>query len=232
MNMYLTKLWRHCRFDHWTPENVMLEDVIGRWCDWRISGLGRRSHFNAHRATASPPSDDTIDRMHDRTMLLESATHMLSCQPMFFASSNLTAQRLVEQTEAHVLVGLLLLLFLLLGLWSLLGGTGSGSSTASSWSSGTTRWDGCELGSTLGDQLSYAVSKRAHPLAESACGAWGRTSLMSLPSSSLMSWLRRSSSASMPTAERTSLTSAADGEALPPRPRRRYAAKCFILAGV
>ena len=55
------------------------------------------------------------------------------------------------------------------------------------------------------------------------------TSLMSLPSSSLISAVRRSSSASMPTEERTSLMSLAEGEVLPARPRRRYAAKCFIL---
>jgi len=41
--------------------------------------------------------------------------------------------------------------------------------------------------------------------------------------------LRRSSSASMPTAPRTSLMSEADGEVLPARPRRRNAAMCFIL---
>jgi len=49
-------------------------------------------------------------------------------------------ERLVEETESHVVVGLLLLL-LLGGLWGgLLGGTTSGSSTTSSWggSGGTT----------------------------------------------------------------------------------------------
>lgn len=44
-----------------------------------------------------------------------------------------------------------------------------------------------------------------------------------------MSWERRSESASMPTDSRTALTSAADGEVLPPTVRRRYAARCFIL---
>lgn len=57
------------------------------------------------------------------------------------------------------------------------------------------------------------------------------TSLISLPSSSEMSLSRRSSSASMPTDSRTLFTSAADGEVFPPSPRRRYAARCFILDG-
>lgn len=55
------------------------------------------------------------------------------------------------------------------------------------------------------------------------------TSLMSLPSSSERSFSRRSSSASIPTESRTDLMSSAEGEELPPRPRRRYAARCFIL---
>jgi hypothetical protein len=74
-----------------------------------------------------------------------------------------------------------------------------------------------------------------------------RTSLMSLPLSSEMSLSRRSLSASMPTDSRTScygvsrdrtefanmltLMSLAEGEVLPPRPRSRYAARCFILMG-
>lgn len=81
----------------------------------------------------------------------------LSCRPIFFLSSILTAIRLVEETEAHVLVGLLLLLFLGLLLWSFLCGTTGGGGT-SSWGSSTARWDGCELGSALGDQLSCVVS--------------------------------------------------------------------------
>ena len=60
--------------------------------------------------------------------------------------------RLVEQTEAHVLVRLLLLLLLLLGLGSLGGGTAGGGGTASSGTS-TGAGDGSELGGTLGDQL-------------------------------------------------------------------------------
>ena len=78
----------------------------------------------------------------------------LAFQPKFLTSSILAATRLVEQTEAHVLVGLLLLLFLSLLLWCLLGSTtGSGSSATSSWGGGTARWDGGELGRALGDQL-------------------------------------------------------------------------------
>lgn len=63
--------------------------------------------------------------------------------------------RLVEETEAHVLVGLLLLLLLGL-LLGLLGRTTSSGSTASSRGSGTTGAtgrDGGELRSTVGDEL-------------------------------------------------------------------------------
>ena len=57
---------------------------------------------------------------------------------------------LVEETEAHVLIGLLLLLLLLL-----LSGGGSGVTTSSGGgsSTSTTGGNGGELGSTLGDQL-------------------------------------------------------------------------------
>lgn len=47
------------------------------------------------------------------------------------------------------------------------------------------------------------------------------TLLMSLPARSAMSFSRRSSSASTPPAERTDLTSAAEGASLPARVRRR-----------
>jgi hypothetical protein len=63
--------------------------------------------------------------------------------------------RLVEEPEAHVVVGLLLLL-LFGGLWS---GLSSGTTTrSSSWgttsgSTSTTRWHGGELLRTLGDEL-------------------------------------------------------------------------------
>lgn len=61
------------------------------------------------------------------------------------------ARRLVEETEAHVLIGLLLLLSLLLG-----GGSG-GVTTSGGGSSGggstTTGGNGGELGGTLGDEL-------------------------------------------------------------------------------
>jgi len=48
-----------------------------------------------------------------------------------------------------------------------------------------------------------------------------RTSLISLPFNSSRSLDRRSSSASIPTEERTSLISDSEGELLPARPRRR-----------
>lgn len=47
-----------------------------------------------------------------------------------------------------------------------------------------------------------------------------------------MSFSSLSSSASIPTEERTSLMSEADGLVLPARLRRRYAARCFILIDV
>lgn len=135
--------------------------------------------------------------------------------------------RLVEETEAHVVVRLLLLLSLLLSR-SLLSGsstTRSGSTTRSSGTTSTTRRNRSKLLATLSDELKralvlWSIASPAFPI---------YTSLMSLPSSSEMSLSRRSWSASIPTDSRTALTSSADGEALPPRPRRRYAARCFIL---
>ena len=47
--------------------------------------------------------------------------------------------------------------------------------------------------------------------------------------SSEINFERRSSSASIPTDSRTFLMSFSEGEELPPRARRRYAARCFIL---
>jgi hypothetical protein len=68
-------------------------------------------------------------------------------------SSFLRFQRgrhLVEETEAHVLIGLLLLLLLLLSGGSLSGTTGSGSGGSGT---STTGGNGGELGGTLSDQL-------------------------------------------------------------------------------
>lgn len=66
------------------------------------------------------------------------------------------ATRLVEETEAHVLVGFFLLLFLLSRLLFLgSSGTASGSTT-SSWSSGTattTAGDRGEFGRAFGNEL-------------------------------------------------------------------------------
>jgi hypothetical protein len=64
---------------------------------------------------------------------------------------SLGRDRLVEETEAHILVGLLLLLFLLL-LLGLLGGTTSSGSTTSG-GTGTTRRNGSKLLGTLSDEL-------------------------------------------------------------------------------
>ena len=62
--------------------------------------------------------------------------------------------RLIEQTEAHVVVGLLLLLLLLLGGRGVSGTTSGGSgTTGSGGTTSTTRWDGSELLGASSDQL-------------------------------------------------------------------------------
>lgn len=132
------------------------------------------------------------------------------------------SSRLVEQTEAHVVVGLLLLL-LLGGGGGLLGGSTTGGGTTSSGGGGATRGNGGKLLRAGRDQLESVL------VLYCAMGGFAqfshiqrcRTSLMSLPSSSLRRVERRSSSASMPTELRTPLMSSAEGEVLPPRLRRR-----------
>ena len=70
---------------------------------------------------------------------------------------SLDIDRLVEETEAHILVGLLLLLLLLLFL-GVLSGTTSGSGATSRGTTGTTRRNGSELLGTLSDELKSFVS--------------------------------------------------------------------------
>ena len=67
--------------------------------------------------------------------------------------------RLVEQTEAHVLVGLLLGLLLLGRGLSSRGSTTSGRGSSRGDSDGTARWDGGELLGTLLDQLRMVLAK-------------------------------------------------------------------------
>lgn len=65
-----------------------------------------------------------------------------------YTSMSLGNDRLVEKTESHVIIGLLLF-FLLLGLLLWLSGSSTtGGSATSCWSSATTTagWDGGELG--------------------------------------------------------------------------------------
>ena len=64
------------------------------------------------------------------------------------------ATRLVEQTEAHILVGLLLLLLLLFFLrrFGFSSSTGGGSWSCTT-GTGTARWDRGELRLAFGDQL-------------------------------------------------------------------------------
>ena len=67
------------------------------------------------------------------------------------------SKRLVEETEAHVVVRLLLgLLLLLLG--GGLGGTTGGGSSATGSGGGTARGDGSELGRALSDELNVSAS--------------------------------------------------------------------------
>lgn len=69
---------------------------------------------------------------------------------LFFCSSS--GRCLVEETESHVVIGLLLLLFLLLLLGSLSSGAASGSTTGSSTATATAG-NGGELGRALRDEL-------------------------------------------------------------------------------
>ena len=66
---------------------------------------------------------------------------------------NSKAIRLVEETEAHVVVGLLLLLLLGSLGRGFLSGTTSRGTTCGGSTTGTTRWDRGELGRTLSDEL-------------------------------------------------------------------------------
>jgi len=71
---------------------------------------------------------------------------LLALQPLTSFAAEVT--RLVEQTKAHVVVRLLLLLFLLLrlsSLWRCIT-TSSRSRSSSTTGSSTARWDGGELG--------------------------------------------------------------------------------------
>jgi len=76
-------------------------------------------------------------------------TNRTTLPHQFFSTD--VARRLVEETEAHVVVGLLLLLGLLLGGGSLGGTTSSGGRAGGGTS--TTGGNGSKLGGTLGDQL-------------------------------------------------------------------------------
>ena len=69
---------------------------------------------------------------------------------LFMKDRELAIKYLIEETESHIVIRLLLgLLLLLLGL----GLSGSSSTTGSGGSSGTTGGDGSELGGTLSDEL-------------------------------------------------------------------------------
>ena len=71
---------------------------------------------------------------------------------MSLLCDSLERDRLVEETEAHILVGLLLLLFLLL-LLGFLGSTAGSGTTSSGTTTGTASGDGSKLLGTLSDQL-------------------------------------------------------------------------------
>ena len=78
-------------------------------------------------------------------------------------------------------------------------------------------------------QISTAEKLSVHVLLRSKATQLIFTSCKSLPLSSLSNFSKRSSSASIPTDSKTPLISSADGEVLPPKPRSRYAARCFML---
>src|SRR5690348_3032951 len=65
--------------------------------------------------------------------------------------------RLIEETEAHILIGLLLLLLLLLSL-SLLNSTATSGTTCSAATTTATRWDRGEFCGTFRDQLQHVSS--------------------------------------------------------------------------
>ena len=71
----------------------------------------------------------------------------------FFVGVQLLAKRLIEETETHVLVGLLLLLLLLFGLGLLSGGSAASGSTTSATAATAAGWDGGKLLRAGGDQL-------------------------------------------------------------------------------
>jgi hypothetical protein len=129
------------------------------------------------------------------------------------------ATRLVKETETHVIIGLLLLL-LLSGLGcSLLSSTTGGSSSATS--SGTTarsaRGNGSELGRTLLDELVYVLAvELGDQLVE--------TLVVSLDTDGFedgLCYCKSLNAGVVSMARSLTLTSAAEGEVLPPRPRRR-----------
>lgn len=149
---------------------------------------------------------------------------------------------LVEKTEAHVIVGLLFLCKNLLVGCAVGRDDDSKEHPPSSFSSSLGASaaappaaappaaapppppDGTEASLVLPSEIS------CHQLVSTAkmlrSRTWAvepvrRTSLISLPLSSERSVFSRSSSASMPTDSSTALISLADGEVLPPRPRRR-----------
>ena len=75
---------------------------------------------------------------------------------LLWSCIKLGASDLIEETESHIVIRLLLgLLLLLLGLLGGSGTTGSGGSSSGSTTSG----DGSELGGTLSDELEERLKK-------------------------------------------------------------------------
>lgn len=134
------------------------------------------------------------------------------------------ATRLVEETETHVVVGLLLLLLLSGGRSLLSGGGGTTSGGSGSTTTGATRGNGSELLRSGSDELVDVLAlKLGDQLVEAL--------IVRLDTDSLENGLRAELEEAIKGActIHLTLTSAAEGEVLPPRPRRRYAARCFIL---
>ena len=142
------------------------------------------------------------------------------------------SRRLIEQTEAHVLIRLILLLFLLLclALRQLHPPVQQQPPAAGAAPPPPPPPpDGTDASLLVPSEINWVYSSDAIPPHMKSCRNHCLPHCMSFPLSSEINLSKRSLSASIPTEERTASMSEALGEVLPPRPRRRYAARCFIV---
>ena len=123
--------------------------------------MSKRPHKAIHiypDSQGSPRKFPHIDRQKPESPISPSLSNIPRKQRQLASKvdrSKRQARRLVEETEAHVVVRLLLLLGLLLGGGRVgrSGGTARSGSGAGRGTAGTTRGDGGELGGTLSDEL-------------------------------------------------------------------------------